>query len=177
MPTLAVTRRETGSWRWPALAGLQFKAHWVRAVGLPWPHGWMLHGHEDYYGGFELQAGRLVRKPNPLRLDATRELARSRSYVPFPELLKWLGPGYSGGDAGLYGVQEVYAQGWSFVWFLRTLPEARRKPEGWQPGWEQVLGRYVNGMRTTHDRSLAVDVALKGLDLQALEAAWLASLD
>lgn len=161
---------------WPALAGLQFKAHWVRAIGMPWPHGWMLHGHEDYYGGFELHAGRLVRRENSLRKDTARKLARQGDFVPFHEFLRWLGPGYQGVDTG-QSTLEVYAQGWSVVWFLRTLPESRNKPEGWQPSWELILERYLAGMRTTHKKDVAVDAALTGIDLAALQAAWHASMD
>lgn len=158
---------------WRALAGLQLKAHWMRAVGLPWPHAWMLHGHEDYYAGFELRAGRLVRKPNPLRLDTARQLVRDRSFVPLAEFLRWSGREY---DDGSY-FQSHYAQGWSVVWFLRTLPDERPMPEGWDPAWARILPRYVDGVRTTGDRDLALDVALKGVDLPALAAAWLESLD
>jgi hypothetical protein len=164
---------------WRTFAGLQFKAHWVRAVGLPWPHGWMLHGHEDYYGGYELHGGRLVRKPNPWRQGTARQLARQGTSVGFHELLRWLGPGYSGGAQRGLSIQplEVYAQGWSLVWFLRTLPGSERKPEGWQASWELILDRYLAGMRTTHDKGAAVDAALDGVDLTALEAAWRESLD
>jgi len=161
---------------WRTFAGLQFKAHWVRAVGMPWPHGWMLHGHEDYYGGYELHSGRLVRKPNPWRQGTARQLARQGTTIPFNEFLRWRGREYYGGDIQ-WGVGETYAQGWSFVWFLRTLPGSRNKPEGWQASWELILDRYLAGMRTTHDKSVAVDAALSGVDLPALEAAWRESLD
>ena len=163
---------------WRALAGLQFKAHWVRAAGLPWPHGWFLHGHEDYYAGFELTAGRLVRKPNPWRLETIRQVARQRQHIPFSEFLRWFGPGYHGtGSNFLQNYLEAYAQGWSCVWFLRTLPETHRKPPGWQPGWELILDRYLSGMRTARDRGAAIDAALLDIDLAALEDAWLASLE
>jgi hypothetical protein len=158
---------------WRALAGLQLKAHWMRAIGLPWPHAWVLHGHEDYYAGFELRAGRLVRKPNPLRLDTVRQLVRERTFVPLEEFLRWSGREFY--DEAHFGSH--YAQGWSVVWFLRTLEDERPASDGTDPAWARILPRYVDGVRTTGDRDLALDVALKGVDLPALAAAWLESLD
>ena len=159
---------------WPALAGLQFKAHWVRVFGLPWPHGWMLHGHEDYYAGFELRAGRLVRAPNAWRVAVLRsgERALFREPVDLASVLRDGGPGYSGLPDLSNSYPGYFAIGWSFVWFLRTLGESPHKPAGWQPAWELIIDRYLAGMRTAHDRDAAVDAALEGIDLQALEAAW-----
>jgi len=161
---------------WRALAGLQFKAHWKRTIGLPWPHGWMLHGHEDYYAGFELHAGKLVRRPNAPRLQTIRGMLRRGDLVPFDDFLRWRGREYYGVN-GMTDVGETYAEGWSFVWFLRGLPELRHKPEGWQPSWELIVDRYVAGMRTTHEKGVAVDAALEGVDLLALQAAWMDSVD
>lgn len=164
---------------WPALAGLQFKAHWVRAVGLPWPHGWMLHGHEDYYAGFELRGRRLVRAPNAWRLDASRNRDpwRLGELVDLDTFLRKGGPAYLGLPDLQRSFHEYFTDGWSFVWFLRTLPESPRKPVGWQPAWELILDRYLAGMRTARDRDAAVDAALDGIDLQALEGAWRSSLE
>ncbi len=159
---------------WPALAGLQFKAHWVRVFGLPWPHGWMLHGHEDYYAGFELRAGRLVRAPNAWRLEQDRweETPLYGERLNLDALLRNGGPGYNGLPELSSSYTKYFAAGWSFVWFLRSLPESPHKPAGWQPAWELILDRYLAGMRTAHDRDAAVDAALDGIDLQALEEAW-----
>jgi hypothetical protein len=159
---------------WPALAGLQFKAHWVRVFGLPWPHGWMLHGHEDYYAGFELKAGRLLRAPNAWRLEQDRweEPLLYGERLDLGALLRNGGPGYSGLPDLSSSYTKYFAAGWSFVWFLRSLPESPHKPDGWQPAWELIIDRYLAGMRTAHDRDAALDAALEGIDLQALEAAW-----
>ncbi|MCC6409571.1 MAG: hypothetical protein IT453_20605, partial [Planctomycetes bacterium] len=67
-----------------------------------------------------------------------------------------------------------YAQGWSFIYFLRTAPG---KFTGWKPEWSSILPTYLDTLAVTGDLTKAVDTAFAGVDFDELTAAWKAYLD
>ena len=64
-----------------------------------------------------------------------------------------------------------YAQGWSFIYFLRTGKKANAK--GWDPKWDGILEAYLRELAMTNSTEKAVDKAFADIDMDALEKAWL----
>jgi hypothetical protein len=63
-----------------------------------------------------------------------------------------------------------YAQGWSFIYFLRTGKAGGAK--NWDPKWDAILDTYLRTLATTGKTDQAVDAAFKGIDFDALQTSW-----
>jgi hypothetical protein len=68
-------------------------------------------------------------------------------------------------DVGIH-----YAQGWSFIYFLRTGKANHAK--GWNPAWDNILATYFRVLGSTEDLEQSVNQAFDGVDWDALEQAW-----
>ncbi len=96
---------------------------------------------------------------------------REGKYVPLKEFTKLTQQEYYGKldkygtDIGIH-----YAQGWSFIYFLRTGKEKHAK--GWNPAWENILPTYFKVLGSTEDLEQAVNQAFDGVDWDALEQSW-----
>ncbi len=96
----------------------------------------------------------------------------SGSYCPLDKFVRWSQREYYGSnDLGLGG-GENYAQGWSLIYFLRT--GKKNNARGWDPAWDGILDTYLRVLATSGKLDQAVEEAFKGVDMQALEAAWVA---
>ncbi|MCP3917260.1 MAG: hypothetical protein GY711_17060 [bacterium] len=145
------------------------------------PHSWFDEGMGEYYAGARLERGRvdsIELLPNSLGF-IQYKVARGE-HAPLSELIAMEQADYYA-DAQLH-----YTQGWSFVYFLRTSSEVRRKGS-----WAKILPTYFSTLKETHSRELgestsgvqrvlagqvarqeALAAAFAGVDLRQLEIAW-----
>ncbi len=139
------------------------------------PHSWYNEGTGDFYAGYQLKNSRFELKPFDWRIQTIKEALRQRSsgkqtFIPLKELVRYTqGEYYGGNKHGLSGGQN-YAQGWSFIWFLRT---GSKNARGWNKAWTPILDEYLKTLVLTDDLDKAVDQAFSGVDFDELEAAWI----
>ena len=159
------------------------------------PHTWFNEGYGDYFSGARFSRTGDIAKigVNPWRIRTVKYLVAQGRYVPFGEILYMEKPQFYA-DAG-----RCYAQAWSMVYFLRESREVRRRPR-WKrilPQYFETLKTvfedelYALEERKVADpdgpgpedpealgevkkkaRDAAIEAALEGVDIHALEAAW-----
>ncbi|MFT5464106.1 MAG: hypothetical protein ACI8QS_002999, partial [Planctomycetota bacterium] len=133
------------------------------------PHSWYNEGTGDYYSGYQLKNGRFNLKENPWRKSTIKEMIRTGEYVPLQDIVRWTQGQYYGTNDLDIGGGQCYAQGWSFIYFLRT---GEGKARGWQDSWGGILDKYLSTLAISGDLDEAVDTAFEGVDWEALETAW-----
>lgn len=159
------------------------------AAGEVAPHAWFGEGWGDYFAGARVQGGKLAAiDPNPWRAKYAREVLAKEFPVPLADLLRRDQARFYDPDT----VDACYAEAWSFVWFLQRSERAAA-----DPAWKGLLDRYyatlrsawaseigaLDPVKTGQDpavraaaeekaRALALEAALSGVDLAALETAW-----
>lgn len=129
------------------------------SVGNVAPHSWFNEGHGDYYAGSKYTAGNFKIAPFKWRTgtvkDAIRKGPRERiitkdaqgkesvtwgntGYTPLEHLVRFTQPDY-------YAYPGIsYAQGWSFVYFLR---EVVPKNKEYKAKWGHILDVYFNTLK------------------------------
>jgi hypothetical protein len=139
------------------------------------PHSWYNEGTGDFYSGYQYKNGRFELKPFDWRVSTIKEALRQRengkqTYIPLKELVRYTQAEYYGRNK--YGIDggDNYAQGWSFVWFLRTGAKGSR---AWNKAWAPILDTYLEALALTDDLDQAVDQAFAGVDFEELEKAWI----
>ncbi len=134
------------------------------------PHYWYNEGTGDFFSGYQLEHGRFKLKENSWRQRTIQQMIRDDNYAPLEEFVRYGRAEYYGSDNphGLGG-GECYAQGWSFIWFLRT---GEKKAKGWQEPWGDILDTYFDTLAVTGDLEEAVDTAFADVDYEALEESW-----
>jgi len=133
------------------------------------PHSWYNEGTGDFYSGYEYRHKRFRLKPFDWREQTIKNMLREDKYVPLEEITRWTKRQYySSSDYGT-SPGEHYAQGWSFIYFMRTGPEDCRD---WNESWDTILDTYLLTLAETGDLDEAVDVAFEGVDWAEMEAAW-----
>ncbi|MEM7516264.1 MAG: hypothetical protein AAF368_04985, partial [Planctomycetota bacterium] len=128
------------------------------------PHSWYNEGNGDFFSGYQLKNARFKLKKNSWREGTIKEAIRDGSYVPLKKLVKYTQREYYA-NPGL-----CYAQGWSFIWFLRT-GEDKNAP-GWNDDWNGILTQYLRTLAVTGDLEIAVDKAFEGVDWDEMEESW-----
>jgi len=139
------------------------------------PHSWYNEGTGDFYAGYQLKNSRFELKPFDWRVQTIKGALREagdgkQTYIPLKELVRYTQAEYYGKNKYDIDGGENYAQGWSFVWFLRTGPKNAR---GWNPAWTPILDTYLRVLVLTDDLDQAVDQAFAGIDFDQLEKAWI----
>ena len=108
------------------------------AVGDVAPHSWFNEGHGDYFAGHNYRGGKFVPAPFQWRTGIIANALSQKTYVPLREFLKFSqGQYYS--NPGL-----CYAQGWSFVYFLREVE--RTKNKRYKQYWG-LLDKYFDAIK------------------------------
>lgn len=131
------------------------------ACGKISPHTWFNEGYGEYYYGTEVVGKRGIINPCRPRVDTIKAHIREGTHVPMEKFLRYSKREYYG-DAS-----RCYAQGWATVYFLK---------EGVREGhpWSKILPTYFDTLVETRSRKKALEAALDGVDLEALEKAWAA---
>ena len=108
------------------------------AVGDVAPHSWFNEGHGDYFAGHDCVGGKFIAKPFRWRTGIIANALAQKTYVPLDKFLKYSqGEYYS--NPGL-----CYAQGWSFIYFLREVE--RKKIVKYKKYWG-LLDRYFEAIK------------------------------
>lgn len=159
------------------------------AVGEFAPHDWFNEGYGDYFSGTEISKGTgrvLGVEPSPWRIHLAKDMCEfGEGFVPLKQILE-------AERAVFYNPARIgffYAGAWSFVYFLRTAPEALQHPQ-----WSKILANYFETAKAAYPEELAklsdtpdlsqkqvaqfntrkraLRAALDGIDLAELETAW-----
>lgn len=129
---------------------------------------WFICGHSDYYGGFELaKSGPLV-KPFAWRVERAKADVRAARTAPLQEFVRWTQAEYYGQNPRSIDAAACYAQGWSFIWFLRH----GQKSKLWNPAWDKILDTCWVTWLDTNDWNAATERAFAGVDWKELQTAW-----
>ncbi|HTF90355.1 MAG TPA: hypothetical protein VK843_18205 [Planctomycetota bacterium] len=139
------------------------------------PHRWYDEGTGDFYAGYQLKNSRFELRPFDWRVSTIKEALRTRggskqTYIPIKELVRYTQPEYYGKNKYDIDGHQNYAQGWSFIWFLRT---GAKNCRGWNKTWTPILDTYLKVLAETDDLDQAVDQAFAGVDWDELEKAWI----
>ncbi|MEM8886086.1 MAG: hypothetical protein AAGD14_18625 [Planctomycetota bacterium] len=108
------------------------------AVGDVAPHSWFNEGHGDYYAGHNYRSGKFKADVFRWRTGIIANAIAQESYVPLEQFLKYTQGQYYA-RPGL-----CYAQGWSFVYFLREVE--RRKIKKYKKYWG-LLDKYFEAIK------------------------------
>ncbi|MBL8862247.1 MAG: hypothetical protein JNK02_09570 [Planctomycetes bacterium] len=137
------------------------------------PHSWYNEGTGDFYSGLEYKNKRFTLKPNLWRRDTIKAAVQQGKHVPLADFVRWSQAEYYGNNKlGVDGGQN-YAQGWSFIYFLRT--GKKNFPKGWDASWDGILDTYFRVLAMSSDLDQAVSEAFQGIDMEKLQKAWEAS--
>lgn len=140
------------------------------------PHSWYNEGTGDYYSGFFWKNGRFILERNKWRKDTIAVAVRTKSqtpatFCPLDVFVRWDQGEYYGSNELELGGGANYAQGWSFIYFLRT--GKKNNAKGWNTDWDPILETYLRVLATSGKLDQAVEEAFKGVDMAALQQAWI----
>lgn len=160
---------------WATLNHEAFHQYIFYFLGNFAPHSWYNEGNGDFFSGYQISNRKFKLRPFDWRLGLIKEnIQKSEKdsgtgVVPLKEIVRWTQAQYYGGSK--YGTDggDHYAQGWSFIYFLRTGAGAAKD---WNPAYEKILDTYLRTLVETDDLDKAVDAAFAGIDFDKLEAAW-----
>ena len=137
------------------------------------PHDWYNEGTADFFGGYEYKHKRLKLDRNEKRIMRIQELIKGDKngpkHVPLDRLIKFTHAEYYGENDLGRSQGDCYAQGWSFVFFLRT---GRKKCPDWNDDWNDILDVYYKTLASTSDLEKSLDTAFAGVDLDEMERVW-----
>jgi hypothetical protein len=108
------------------------------AVGNVAPHSWFNEGHGDYFAGHDCVGGKFIAKPFRWRTGIIADALSQKSWVPLEKFLKYTQGEYYA-NPGL-----CYAQGWSFIYFLREVE--KKKIVKYKKYWG-LLDRYFDAIK------------------------------
>lgn len=134
------------------------------------PHSWYNEGTGDFYSGYQYKAKRFTLEKFQWRVGTIKTAVAEGTFVPLKEFVRWSQAEYYGQNKLGVGAGQNYAQGWSFIYFLRTGKKANAK--GWDPKWDGILEAYLKELAMTNSTDKAVEKAFEGIDMDALEEAW-----
>ena len=137
------------------------------------PHSWYNEGTGDFYSGYQYKHKKFVLKEAAWRKATAAEMIKTGEFVPLDELVRYTQREYYGSNDYGYGGGQLYAQGWSFVYFLRT---GKKDCPDWNDAWDTILDTYLDTLASTSDLDKAVDKAFDGVDWDEMTAAWTAHM-
>jgi hypothetical protein len=154
---------------WAVLNHEAFHQYIFYLYGNISPHSWYNEGHGDFFSGYEYKHKRFVLKPFDWRVRTIQQAIRDGKHVPLKDLVRFTQGEYYGSNK--YGVSggQNYAQGWSFVYFLRT---GEKSSSRWNDDWNDILDVYFATLASTGELDEAVDQAFADVDWTELEEAW-----
>lgn len=158
-------RRDT----WAVLNHEAFHQYIFYLYGSLAPHSWYNEGTGDFFSGYQYQHKKFKLKPFDWRTETIKSAIKENKHVPLKDLVRFSQREYYGNNKFGVGGGQNYAQGWSFIYFLRT---GKGKAPNWSSDWEQILDVYFETLASTEDLDKAVDTAFAGVDWDAMEESW-----
>jgi hypothetical protein len=156
---------------WATLNHEAFHQYIFYFYGSISPHSWYNEGTGDFYSGYQWKTNRFVLEKFQWRVGTIKEAVSEGKHVPLDQFVRYTQAEYYGNNKlGIDGGQN-YAQGWSFIYFLRT--GKKNNAKGWNPAWDNILETYLRVLAMSNKLDQAVDEAFKGIDMAALEKAWI----
>jgi hypothetical protein len=134
------------------------------------PQSWYNEGTGDYYSGYKWYGGRFEQAKAVWRVETIRELIRDNRFVPLTDLVRFTQQEYYGQNKYGAGIGQNYAQGWSFIYFLRT--GKKKGAKDWNADWDKILDTYFKTLAMTGNENQAVEDAFRGIDMEALTESW-----
>jgi hypothetical protein len=134
------------------------------------PHCWYNEGTGDFYAGYEYKNKKYTLKKFLWRNDLAKQSIQEKKFVPLKDFTRFTQPEYYGTNKFGTDGYHNYAQGWSFIYFLRTGKQNGAK--NWNPKWDTILETYLRVLATSGKVDQAVEEAYQGIDWDALEASW-----
>jgi hypothetical protein len=146
------------------------------------PHPWYNEGTGDFYSGYEYRNKKFTLRKFIWRTGTIQEAIQKTNadknlpnkppphYFPLREFVQLSKAEYYGKNRLDIDPGRNYAQGWSFIYFLRTGKAGGAK--NWDPKWDAILDTYLRTLAMTGKLDQAVDAAFKGVDFDALQASW-----
>lgn len=140
------------------------------------PHSWYNEGTGDFYSGYFWKNGKFILQANKWRKTTIAEAVRQKDgrnseWCGLDEFVRWDQAQYYGNNEYQLDGGKNYAQGWSFIYFLRT--GKKNNARGWDPAWDGILETYLKSLAMTGKVDQAVEEAFRGVDMAALEKAWI----
>ena len=132
------------------------------------PHSWYNEGTGDFYSGYQLKGRRFKLSPFDWRVGTVKTMINEGRTVPIETFTRFTQREYYT-DSQWGHPGEHYAQGWAFIWFLRT---GKKNAKGWNDDWDKILPTYLETLLWTEDLDEAVEKAFQGVDYEEIEAAW-----
>jgi hypothetical protein len=157
---------------WATLNHEAFHQYIFYFFGQLSPHSWYNEGSGDFFAGYQLEHKKFQLKPFDWRFRLIQGACKGDvgvDFAPLKELVRWTQAEYYGNNKYKLGGGENYAQGWSFIYFLRT---GKQKCRSWNAAWDTILDVYLKTLIETDDLDAAVDKAFAGVDWDVLEATW-----
>lgn len=112
-------------------------------------HRWFDEGLGDYYGGWDMRAGKLVPDPHMSgglkRVDEIKEMIRDGTVKPLSTHLRFNHPQWQGqGPSNV----SCYAQSWSVIFFLRQGMRGKVSSKYWKKEYATILPNYITHLRS-----------------------------
>lgn len=134
------------------------------------PQSWYNEGTGDFYSGYQYKNRQFKLEKFQWRVGLVKSNLQADKFVPLAEFVRFTQQQYYSTSSYGTTIGDHYAQGWSFIYFLRTGKKANAK--GWNPKWDGILEQYLKSLAMTGKTEIAVEEAFAGVDMDALEAAW-----
>ena len=84
--------------------------------------------------------------PRNIPGDTIKEAVQQNKHVPLADFVRMTQGEYYGSNKWNADGGQNYAQGWSFIYFLRT--GKKSFPKGWNPAWDSILNTYFRVLAT-----------------------------
>jgi hypothetical protein len=134
------------------------------------PHSWYNEGSGDFYSGYQYKNKRFHLERFDWRTGTIQEAIREEKHIPLKDFVRLTQPEYYGNNKWGVGGGQNYAQGWSFIYFLRT--GKKGGAQDWNEAWDSILEKYLRVLAMSGDLDQAVTEAFQGVDFEALERSW-----
>jgi hypothetical protein len=145
------------------------------------PQPWYNEGTGDFYSGYEYKNKKFTLKKFIWRTETIQSAIQAMNseklspvkkphLFPLRQFVELSQAEYYGSNSLKIDPAHNYAQGWSFIYFLRTGKAGGAK--NWDPKWDAILDTYLRTLATTGKTDQAVDAAFKGIDFDALQTSW-----
>ncbi len=155
---------------WATLNHEAFHQYIFYFYGSIAPQSWYNEGTGDFYAGYEYKNKKFTLKKFQWRTDLAKQSVQEKTFVPLKDFVHLTKDEYYNTNKFRTNASQNYAQGWAFIYFLRTGKENGAK--NWNAKWSSILDTYLRVLATSGKVEQAVTEAFQGVDWDALEASW-----